>query len=530
MTAPESEAPVVTGDRASLAVAAGILASRLFGLVRQRVFSHFLGVGPEADAFNAAFRIPNLLQNLFGEGALSASFIPVYAKLRTQGDDDARQRLAGAVLGLLGLGAALVSLFGALGAPWLVDLVAPGFVGAKRDLTVHLVRILFPGAGLLVLSAWCLGVLNSHGKFLLSYASPVIWNVAMIGALLFYGSGTPLPQLVVLIAWASLTGSALQVLVQWPAVHAVLGAWRISLGSGVASAQTVLRNFVPAFIGRGVTQLSAFLDTWIASRLIDGSVTILSNAQVLYMLPISLFGMSSAAAQLPAMAGEAGLDEAGRSRLRLRLEASLNRVVFFVLPSAMALIALGNVVGGAVFRSGRFGATETTWLWGTLAASGVGLLAATTGRLYATTLYALQDTRTPQRFAIARVIVSAILGLTGALWAGRALGLDPRWNVALLALGSAIAAWVEWALLRHSVRARIGTTRLRAGLWWRLAVSTTAAAAVALGAQRAMGSVSSLVAMLLVISLFGATYLVVALSLGVAEARAIAGVVGNRWR
>src|SRR5262245_22881431 len=155
-------------------VAAGILLSRLAGLVRLRVFAYYFGLRSDAaDAFNAAFRIPNFLQNLFGEGALSGSFIPVYASLVTTGDRDAADRLAAAVGSLLALVVALAVAIGVLATPWLIDVIAPGFHGDKRDLTITLVRILFPGAGLLVLSAWCLGILNSHHRFLLSYAAPV---------------------------------------------------------------------------------------------------------------------------------------------------------------------------------------------------------------------------------------------------------------------------------------------------------------------------------------------------------------------
>lgn len=514
--------------RASIAVATGILASRLFGLVRQRVFSHYMGAGIEADAFNQAIRIPNLLQNLFGEGALSASFIPVYARLRAAGHDDARQRVAGAVLGILALGVAVIAVAGVFAAPLLVDLIAPGFDGAKRDLTVQLVRVLFPGAGLLVIGAWCLGVLNSHGRFLLSYASPVIWNTAMIVTLLLFGDRETLPRLAVMLAWGSVAGSLLQVLVQWPAVNAVLGAWRVSLGRGLADVRTVLRNFGPAFLGRGVTQLSAFLDSWVASFLIDGSATMLANAQVVYMLPVSLFGMSISAAQLPAMSGEAGVDDAGRARLRDRLGASLTRVVFFVVPSAVAFIAIGDVVSGVIFRTGRFGQEETRWLWGTLAASSIGLVAATMARLYATTLFAMQNTRTPQRCAIARVLAGGALGVAGAFWGASALGLDTRWSVAFLSLGSAMAAWLEFALLRRAVIGRIGATGVRQGTWWRIVLSALLAAAASVGVHRAIGDRPGMVLMLAILAIFAAVYGVTALALRVPEAQAIVGAVRRR--
>src|SRR6185312_6370873 len=155
------------------------------GLVRDRVFAHYFGNSDAADAFRAAFRVPNILQNLFGEGVLSASFIPVYSRLLAEEDEEESGRVAGAVGAVLALTASLLVVAGMLAAPWLIWVIAPGFHGEKRDLTIHLVRILFPGAGLLVFSAWCLGILNSHRKFLLSYTAPVIWNFAIIGSFLW---------------------------------------------------------------------------------------------------------------------------------------------------------------------------------------------------------------------------------------------------------------------------------------------------------------------------------------------------------
>src|SRR5437763_14801874 len=176
-----------TGQHAFL-VGSGILLSRIVGLVRQRVFAHYFGTSDAADVFNAAFRIPNFLQNIFGEGALSASFIPVYANLLAGGDKNEATHVADAVLTLLALVTSIIVLVGVLTTPYLINLIAPGFEGEKREWAIRLVKILFPGAGLLVLSAWCLGVLNSHRRFFLSYTAPVIWNLAIIFALVFFGS------------------------------------------------------------------------------------------------------------------------------------------------------------------------------------------------------------------------------------------------------------------------------------------------------------------------------------------------------
>src|SRR5262245_57165212 len=184
-------------------VGLGIFASRLAGLVRERALAHYFGNSDVADALKAAFRIPNFLQNLFGEGVLSASFIPVYSRLLAQQDREEARRVAGAVAALLGLLVSGLVLLGVLGTPLLIDLIAPGFEGARRELTIRLVRILFPGAGLLVLSAWCLGVLNSHRRFLLSYTAPVIWNVAIIVALVLAGARVGQDELAVVAAWGS---------------------------------------------------------------------------------------------------------------------------------------------------------------------------------------------------------------------------------------------------------------------------------------------------------------------------------------
>src|SRR6478672_11068540 len=323
--------------RGAVFVAAGILLSRLAGLVRLRVFAYYFGLQSDAaDAFNAAFRIPNFLQNLFGEGALSASFIPVYAALVSRGERKEADRVAGAVGALLALVVAALVLVGVFATPLLIDAIAPGFKGDKRELTIQLVRILFPGAGLLVLSAWCLGVLNSHHRFLLSYAAPVMWNAAMIATLVIFGATSSLPRLAVLLAWGSVIGSFIQFAVQVPVVLRVAPDLRVALDLASEEVRIVTRNFVPVFISRGVVQVSAYIDALLASLLPTGAVTGIANAQLLYTLPISLFGVSVSAAELPAMAGVAGVDPAALEAVRRRLEAGLRQIAFFVVPSAMA--------------------------------------------------------------------------------------------------------------------------------------------------------------------------------------------------
>src|SRR4029077_7855407 len=159
--------------RHAFLVAAGIFLSRIAGLVRERAIAHYMSNSLAADALRRAERIPDILQNLFGEGVLSASFIPVYARLVAQKEEEESGRVAGAILSLLAIAVAVLVLAGVFTAPWIIDVIVPGFKGETRVLTIRLVRILFPGVGLLVMSAWCLGILNSHRRFFLSYVSSV---------------------------------------------------------------------------------------------------------------------------------------------------------------------------------------------------------------------------------------------------------------------------------------------------------------------------------------------------------------------
>jgi putative peptidoglycan lipid II flippase len=514
------------GPRAATLVAVGVLCSRLVGLVRQRVIAHYFGLTTDAaDAWAAGFRIPNFLQNLFGVGALSASFIPVYASLLARGDRRAADRVAGAVGTLLALVVSSVVLAGVLFTPWLIDLVAPGFDGARRTLTISVVRILFPGAGLLVMSAWCLGVLNSHHRFFLSYAAPVIWSTAMIVALLWFGGRTPLPRLVEILAWGSVVGSALQFLIQVPVVLRLAPDLAVGLRTASSEVRSVVANFIPAFFSRGVVQVSAYIDTLLASLLPIGAVAGLMNAQTLYTLPVSLFGMSISAAELPTLAGTASQDHASDAdrfdRLRRRLDAGLRQIAFLVVPSAMAFLTLGDVVAAALLQTGRFRAEDAMYVWAILAGSSIGLLASTLGRLYASTYYALRDTRTPLRYAIVRVVLTTGLGYACAIPLPRALGIDPAWGAAGLTASAGISGWVEMWLLRRSLNARIGTTGFSAGYAAKLWGSAAAAAVVAWGAKLLMPLSQPILVAVVVFGPFGLTYFGSALALKVPEARAL---------
>jgi len=522
---PQPAAPTIA--RSAFLVAAAILLSRISGLIRGRILARYFGLSYVADAFAAALRIPNILQNLFGEGVLSASFIPVYARLLAEGKKDDAGRVAGAVFSLLALATSLMVLAGVLATPWLLTLIAPGFRGETRQLTIELVRIFFPGVGLLVLSAWCLGILNSHRRFFLSYVSPVVWNAAIIVALLAFGRRGGMSQLAVTAAWASVIGSALQFLIQLPVVFRLAPAIRFFFSSISDHVRAVLRAFVPVFIARGVVQLSAYIDSFLASYLPTGAVAALNAAQALYVMPVSLFGMSISVAELPAMSSALGNEEEVAGMLRQRIAASTRRIAFFVVPSAVAFLALGDVIAGAIYQNEMFTRSDTIYVWGILAGSAVGLVASTVGRLYSSAYYALRDPRAPLRFAIVRVALTTVLGCLFALPKGNPLlpsilGVDARWGAAGLTASAGFAAWIEFLLLREGMNRRIGRVEMPLVYFAKLWVSAALAAGLGWGLRLALHLQRPIISAFVILLPYGLAYLGLTTIMGIDLARSLA--------
>ena len=539
------------GGRGSSAVAAGIALSRLSGLLRESLLRSVLALGPAADAFAAALRIPNLLQNLLGEGSLSASFIPVYSRLLGEGRDDEAGRVAGAVAGLLAALAGGLVVVSILAARPLAVLLAPGFEGRRLDLTVDLLRITTGGLGLLVLSAWCLGVLNSHGRFFLPYVAPVLWNAAqvMVLAVAAFGDWSPRGAAIAL-AWGLVAGGALQFGVQAVAVWRLAPDLRPSFGRGNAAVADVRRRFGPAVLGRGVLQLSGYLDLVLASLLVTGAVAGLLSAQMLYALPVALFATSVAVAELPEMSRLASA-----SGLADRALAARRRTAFFVAFCTVAYLVLGESIVGALFGWGAFDADDTRAVALVLAAYSLGLPAVASSKIFQNTLYAVGDTSGPARIAAARVGLAAVVGIAlmfpldriaahgGALltldgvgWFGplnagiRTGSPDPHLGAVGLALGSACAAWLELALLSRRCRRSVDGTSGPTAVMSRLAPATGAAVVVALGVRWATDGLPAIAAAPIGLAVAGCTYVLVASATGVDEANLVIGPLRRRLR
>jgi putative peptidoglycan lipid II flippase len=252
----------------------------------------------------------------------------------------------------------------------------------------------------------------------------------------------------------------------------------------------------------------------IASLLPTGAVTGLTNAQLLYTLPVSLFGVAISAAELPAMSGDATRDAGRFTALARRIDAGLARLAFFVVPSAVAFAALGDVLAGALLQRGRFRPEDSLYVWGILAGSSIGLLATTMARLYSVAHYALGDTRRPLRFAIVRLVAVTTLGYLCAIIVPPWIGIAREWGAAGLTASAGVAGWIEFALLRYSMNGRIGRTGLRASHMARLWTAAIVAAIPAVALKVALPGLPPIPRGVVVLGIFGISYLGMARAVG----------------
>lgn len=556
--------------RRSAAVAAGIVLSRVSGLVRERALSHFLGTTFAADAFTAAFRLPGMLQRLGGEGVLSAAFIPSYSRLLAEGRKKEAGRMAGAVLGLLTAATAVVVLLGVVFAQPLTWAVAAGFHSRPRtfDLTVQLVRILFPAAGFFLLSAWCLSILNSHRRFFLPYVAPVVLNLAQIGVLVGLGVTTfahaftgahPAPasarsSLAIWLSVGTIAGGLLQFGIQLPAVIRLNRGMRISMRTSLPGVRTTIRAVGPVVAARGLGQLSGFVQLLMASFLAGGGLATLRYAQILYQLPNAVFGRAVAAAELPEFARAD--PHRHTAELTGRLSEGLARIAAFIVPTVIGYLLIGDLITAAVFQTGEFSRVDTLVVWVVLAGYALGLLARASSRLLKSALYGIGNTRTPARIAVLRMVITVAvgfvlmwqldrirvsaggIGISGHLPAFGPLPVAARsaasapgvatLGTAGLSIAAAVSAWVEYALLRRAVGQRIGPVRLGGGQLSRVVVAGLIAGAVGYGMRWVVAGLPPLPAGVVAVAALAVAYAAAASALGVSEIRHVLGALVRR--
>ena len=463
--------PIAKSENRKVARAAGVvgvstLLSRIAGYVRDMLFASFFGAGMVADAFIAAFRIPNLLRRLFGEGSLSIAFVPVFTETLVKGDREEGLCLAVSALKLLLVGLSVIALAGVVLAPTIITIVAPGFshLPEKMALTVALTRIMFPYVILIGLVALCMGILNALGHFAAPAVAPVLLNLAMIGAMYAVSRFSDSETVQIMgLAGGVLAGGVLQLALQLP--YLVRHGVRFWSPSGMwhPAMKKVGILMLPTIFGAAVYQINIVVGTLLASLLPEGSVACLYYADRLVQFPLGIFAQAAATAVLPSLSRQAANgDHVGMGET---FGHALSLVLYITIPAMVGLIVLRDPIVALLFKRGAFD-TETARLTSdALLYYALGLWAFSAVRIVVPTFYAMQDTRTPVKTATIAIAANILLGM--AL-------MGPMKHCGL-ALATSLASMVNLVLLVAVLRNKLGVIR------WRLIFSSLLKTLIAAG-------------------------------------------------
>ena len=427
----------------STAVTGGMtLVSRISGLVRDVVFAGLIGAGATAaaDAFYTAFRIPNFLRRIFGEGALSQAFVPVFAEYRTRTDAAETRAFVDQLTGVLGVILFVVTLIGVIAAPLLVMVLAPGFLADphKYDLTVQMLRIIFPYLLFVSLVALSAGVLNTYGRFGAASFTPVLLNLSLIGAALWLAPRLNEP--VVGLAWGVFIAGVVQLLFQLPFLRGIGMLPRPRLSLGHVGVRKVGRLMLPAIFGVSVAQINLLVNTFLASFLVTGSVSWLYYSDRLMEFPLGVFAIALATVILPSLSRKHARQST--EEFSHLLDWALRWVAIIGIPASVALIVLAVPLLTTLFQYGKFSAHDVIMSAQALMAFAMGLLGFTLVKVLAPGFYARQDTKTPVRAGTISVTANIILSL---------VLVYPLKHVGLAAAVS-LAAFVNAGLLFRALR------------------------------------------------------------------------------
>jgi putative peptidoglycan lipid II flippase len=500
--------------RALATVSSLTLLSRVTGLIRDMLISRLFGATAETDAFNVAFRLPNLLRRLFGEGAFQQAFVPMLADVRARGDDQATTAFAGHVATALFWTLLAVSSLGVIGAPVLVWLIASGLARdpAAFDLASVMTRWMFPYILFMSLVAMAAGLLNTYRRFAVPAFTPVLLNLSFIGCALWLAPR--LEQPIIALAFAVLIGGILQLGLQWLALQRAglrlrIGSPRLALVD--PDVRRVAGLMLPAIFSVSVAQLSIVINTNIASHLTPGSVTWLAFADRLMEFPTALLGVALGTVLLPSLS--AAFAEKRTDDYARLLDWGLRLIFLLALPAAVGLGLLAEGIVSVLFQGREFTAVDVHQTAVAVVGYAIGLLGLIAVKILAPGFYAQKDIRTPVKIAVTVLIATQVANLVLVpLFAHAGLAL----SVSLGACANALALFIGlkrrgvysprtgWSgfLLRLAIallvlaaalwlaQLRIDWTALQATPWWRaglLAVIITAGAAIYFAALLAMG-------------------------------------------
>ncbi len=458
------------------------MTSRVLGLVRESVVAAYFGATTATDAYNVAFRIPNLLRDLFAEGAMSAAFVPTFTRQLANAGRGSAWRLANLVItALLIVTGVLVALGIAFAEPLIRLMADDAFTGDadRLELTVLLTRIMLPTLSLIAVAAAAMGMLNALRHFFVPALSPAMFNVLSIACVLLLVPVMPrfgLPPIAAL-AIGTLLGGVAQLALQWPTLRREGFRLRPAIDWGDPALRTVLLLMGPGTIGLAATQVNIFVNTVLATSQAPGSVSWLNYAFRLMYLPIGLFGVSIATAVLPAVSRQSvAKDDSG---IRDTIANGISLMLMLNVPATAGLIVLAAPIVQVIFERGRFTAADTAATAAALQLYALGLVGYSIVRIVSPTFYALGQNRVPVIVSIATVAITAALNV----WLVGVLGFTG------LALGTSIAALFNATVLLLLLRRRLGgiDERRLAGSVVRIAIASAAMAVAAWAAERALG-------------------------------------------
>ena len=452
--------------RSARTVSMAVLGSRVLGLVREQMLAALFGANREFDAFVTAFRIPNLLRDLFAEGALSAAFVTTLSQKLSAEGDKAAWRLANLVLNALIVVLGLITVVGIVISPWLVRIIAPGFgqIPGKTELTTALTRVMFPFLLMVALAALAMGMLNAKHRFGIPASASMMFNIgSIVGGLAFAFLLAPgflhdpslAGRAMIGMSIGTLIGGASQWLIQIPSLRSVGYHYEPALDWRDPGFRQVLHLLGPSVVGTAAVQMNIFVDQWFASYFGNGAVTWLNCAFRLMQFPIGLFGVAIGVATLPSVSAHAGRGDL--VEFRKTLGRSIRLAFFLCMPAACGLSVLALPIISAIYQHGKFNAFSTEQTVACVRAFSVGLVAYAAIKIIAPTFYALGDSRTPMYVAIAAIAVNAGMDYLFAIVCGM--------KTAGLALSTSVVALFNFFLLLGLMRRKIG--RVEATVLWR---------------------------------------------------------------
>jgi putative peptidoglycan lipid II flippase len=518
--------------RAAAVVGLAVLCSRVLGLAREQVFAALFGGGRIMDAFTIAFRIPNLLRDLFAEGALSTAFVTVFTKTAALEDDAAAWRLANKVATLAAVTLSAITLLGILTAPWLVAVLAPGFDPDKAALTVTLTRVMYPFILLVSLAALVMGMLNARNVFGVPAMASSFFNLGSIvaGVLIGLWLDPHFGQRAILgLAIGTLIGGALQLLVQLPTLHAQGYAWRADFHWRDPGVRAILRLMGPSVIAASTTQVNVLINSVFASRLGDGPTFWLTVAFRLMQLPLGIFGVALGTVALPLLARMAATGNI--TAFRSELARGMRLAFLMTIPASVGLMVLAEPIISVLYQHGRFGAHETAESAGALRFYAIGLCGYAALKVLVNAFYALDKRKTPMVVSALAVGLNLLLNWIFTLQLG--------WGHRGLAFSTACVATSNFLILYVLMRTHLGTLESRAmlRLLGRIAVATSCLLAISwagghyLLANWALQAFwPKLASLLLVIGAGAGAFFLCAAALGIGEVRELTQALRRRLR